>query len=61
MFCFLWFTSIAFFSLQKAPKTSTFKVEIDCDDFKVPEKIVVPQKGDRSQSAPAGKGVYVGK
>ena len=41
---------------------SNFKVEIDSDHFKVPEKMMVPLRGskERSQSAPA-KGVYVGE
>ena len=50
--------------LQKAPKANIFKVEIDSPEhFKVPDKIMVPPKviKERSQSAPVGKGVHVGK
>ena len=50
--------------LQKAPKANIFKVEIDSPDhFKVPDKIMVPPKvsKERSQSAPVGKGVHIGR
>ncbi|XP_053397416.1 cilia- and flagella-associated protein 47-like isoform X4 [Mercenaria mercenaria] len=44
---------------ERGPRGQTYKVEVDSSHFKLPDKLFIPPSGERSQSAPTGKNVYI--